>query len=95
MRKKDLKKINCITRTCLNAVPWSATKHRHASLRTRELYRAHNSINLPILSRLTICAAAPSQRRPKSDSKNSFDNSNSVTMAALSHLFKSVTAPAI
>ena len=141
-------------RTCLRAVPWSATKHRHASLRTIELYLkenteggrvcegrkviiadlytnqssikdthhvqqterrtlqrnndkkkkqkrkncivthlAHSNINFPIFSKLTICAAAASQRRPKSDSKNSFDNSSSRIIADESNLFKSATPP--
>ena len=87
-----------ITFSRQNKGPFNETTTKNRNKRRKKYFSvthlAHSNINFPIFSKLTICAAAASQRRPKSDSKNSFDNSSSRIIADESNLFKSATPPA-
>ena len=58
-------------------------------------YRAHNSMNFPMFSSVTIFAAACSHSSPRSDRRYSFDVSRREIIAAVSHLFNSDTVPKI
>jgi hypothetical protein len=56
-------------------------------------YRAHSSMNFPMFSSVTIFAAACSHSSPRSDRRYSLEVSRRAIIAAVSHLFKSVTVP--